>query len=695
MNDLVRSRAKGYCNFAINKVSLIIIAKYLPSHHKVLFTDLSDEIMLSLCSPQNSVTLTSPDRAGSNSDPTNNAQDFSDIEDPLLPYLRNATEDPDHALPESLSHVFYDIMTKGYAVIPSVLSLSECKESLDLIWDFVEDVSGGIIRKNDRDPRNWYPRSQLVQCNTSENDKLWTEPSSENSTDEYYSDECDEDPWPHTGYSSFPDMFQTLGAGFLLGHVRCLLAERLFQPLFGGLRELHCSKEGFTFARPSIVPQSELASHESQRWRWIRCNRQEDGNHVSDPSLRKSQGEHYDQSHNLKGLHTLQASVAFTDQVEEDQDGHFLCWPFSHSKVHHLLTGGGKYRGQFSWIPMTDEELCQLDSLNVEHCLREYLDRHGLQMDSLSSLSCRPTHVYVKAGDVIVWRSDLLHAAIPPGPNSTRFRAAGYFSMQPACWTPNYPQVHPEKIHAYKYGMTGDHRSFVESWHAHKRWTKRKKNGFIEQKQRPYFRLGPPQISVRLAELYGLIPYHRMDMDTVIKSATIRGVRFLDDQQLVNSLYNTKHQIHIPRFNSLCDASIQTVVLNDGSLLLGQEKYLGGMCSPCGSYVYGCPGHAHRVLRVNTRTNVMDFIGPSFPGKYKWLRGVEIPAAIMANRDEYPFGCCLALPSNAKSVLKINPKNHEVTTFGNLTEDFGWLYHGGNLLSDGFVYAIPGMNLVC
>jgi len=88
----------------------------------------------------------------------------------------------------------------------------------------------------------------------------------------------------------------------------------------------------------------------------------------------------------------------------------------------------------------------------------------------------------------------------------------------------------------------------------------------------------------------------------------------------------------------------------------------------------------------------MDFIGPSFPGKYKWLRGVEVPANVMANEDEYPIGCCLALPSNALSILKINPKNQEVTTFGNLTEDVGWLYHGGNLLADGFVYAIPGMN---
>jgi len=508
----------------------------------------------------------------------------SDNEDPLLPYIRKAMEDPSNTLPQPLSQVFYDVMTKGYSIIPSVLSLSECKESLELMWDFVEDVSGGIIHQNDCDPRHWYPRSQLVNFNI-------PAPSSDHSTT---SDDCidTQDPWPHTGYASFPDMFQSLGAGFLLGHVRCLLAERLFEPLFGGLRELHCSKEGFTFARPSIVPQPphQTAYESEQRWRWTRCNNRED---VVSNSLipRKSQGEHYDQSHNVKGLHTLQASVAFTDQLEEEQDGHFLCWPYSHSHVHQMLTGGGKYRGQFSWIPMNDEELCQLESLNVQQSLQEYLDRHGIHAESLSSQSFGPTHVYVKAGDVIVWRSDLLHAAVPPGPNSTRFRAVGYFSMQPACWTPNYPKVHPEKIQAYKHGMTGDHRAFVESWHVHKRWTKRKKNGGIEHKQRPYYRLGPPQISIRLAELYGLIPYDRTDVDTAIKRATIRGVRFLDyinhEHPDCNGLYTTSHQIHSPRLKMVCDASIERLVMDDGSLLFGQDKYLGGMCSPCGNYVYG------------------------------------------------------------------------------------------------------------
>jgi hypothetical protein len=111
--------------------------------------------------------------------------------------------------------------------------------------------------------------------------------------------------------------------------------------------------------------------------------------------------------------------------------------------------------------------------------------------------------------------------------------------------------------------------------------------------------------------------------------------------------------------------------------------------------VYGIPGSAQRVLRIDTTTNEMDFIGSEYTGKFKWLRGVEVPPSMMMMmeedgvNEEYPFGCCIALPSNAKCVLKINPANNEVSTFGDIDENAGWLYYGGNLASDGFIYAIP------
>jgi hypothetical protein len=91
----------------------------------------------------------------------------------------------------------------------------------------------------------------------------------------------------------------------------------------------------------------------------------------------------------------------------------------------------------------------------------------------------------------------------------------------------------------------------------------------------------------------------------------------------------------------------------------------------------------------------MDFIGPEYTGKFKWLRGVSIPVSALHDPTEkYPAGVCLALPSNAASILKIDPETSNVYTFGEALLKgqihLGWLYHGGNLAKqNGWVYAIP------
>ena len=251
--------------------------------------------------------------------------------------------------------------------------------------------------------------------------------------------------------------------------------------------------------------------------------------------------------------------------------------------------------------------------------------------------------------------------------------------------------VWAEKLNSYKFGKTGDHRSFVESWHDHKRALPNGSSdddddvNWILVRQRPFYRYSPPKVTKRLAELYGLLPSNlksKEEYQDALERATIRGVRFVDD------LNNVKHLNSLPD-QQLCSAFSLQLKLENNKLLLGQDKYLGGVCSPDGNFIYGVPGHAKRVLRVNTQTNVMDFIGPSFPGEFKWLRGVDIPAEVMIGEEnEYPLGCCIALPSNASSILKINCKTNEVKTFGETIEK-GWLYHGGNLTEDGFVYAIP------
>jgi len=592
--------------------------------------------------------------------------------DPLIPYLQKTSNLPSH-----LSHIPHEIATKGYAIVPSLLTKEECQDALDSLWEFVTDVSGGMVRRDDF--QTWYPPKELMVENECDGDK------------NTYDDTDQEDPWPHTGYASFPDMFQSLGAGFVLGATRELIGKRLFEPLFG-MKELHASKEGFTFARPtvgmsatSLSDTDDSPTQTRTRWTWRRPVSVTERK-VCGKFQPNGLGEHYDQSHGSKGLHTLQSSVAFLDQDMDCNDGHFLCYPHSHSDIHQTVTRD-TYRGQFSWVPLTQKEL---DGVTSNGCNKDRVcnsDNHY-----------QPEHIYAKAGDVIVWRSDLIHAAVLPGPNTPNFRAVGYFSMCPASFTEE--KVLREKLNGYKWAMTGDHRSFVESWHEHRRGMNRIKNkvqqksngreqvvNWTLERQRPRYRLSPPLVTTRLAELYGLIPYGLKTEDEYKRAkvtALIRGVRFVESKSCeeLSHLSSSSHP--------LCNARTKIITLANGVLLPGQDKYLGGMCSPCGRYVYGVPGHAKKVLRVNTETNEMDFIGPSFDGPFKWLRGVEVPAEVMGDelKEQYPFGCCLALPSNASCVLKINPKTSEVSTFGEMSEK-GWLYHGGNLAADGFVYAIP------
>eukprot|EP00037_Helgoeca_nana_P024523 m.261169 g.261169 ORF g.261169 m.261169 type:complete len:426 (+) comp26660_c1_seq2:368-1645(+) len=126
-----------------------------------------------------------------------------------------------------------------------------------------------------------------------------------------------------------------------------------------------------------------------------------------------------------------------------------------------------------------------------------------------------------------------------------------------------------------------------------------------------------------------------------------------------------------------------------GPMLMGQDKWLGGTASPCGGYIYGVPGHAPRVLRITVATGKVDCIGPEFIGKFKWLRGVDVPPDVAG--PAYPSGLCFCLPSNASSVLRIDPATQEVSTLGgDLPEMQGdWLWHGGNLGNDGFIYGVP------
>ena len=573
--------------------------------------------------------------------------------DRLLPFL--STKD-------DVKPIVDGILSDGYYILRNVLSDDECSRAVNDIWDFVEDTSNHRVRRND--PSTWYPVDSAV--------------SDDSSID---------DPFPYTGYKTFSDMFQSNGAGWVLGEVRTVLAERVFEVLYD-TNELHSSKEGFTFHRPTgTIKTVDNCSDQSRDYKgppssWL--DRVRDQHIVCGKRQQLSNGEHFDQTSSVGGLQTIQSLVALEDQ-QEGVDGHFLCWPGSH-KMHRQLTKD-TYRGKFSWIPLTDEEIQQLSTFGNHN---------------------EPTRVYLKKGDVVLWRSDLAHAAVPPQGSTARFRAVAYTCMQPASMTPS--DVLSQKMDAYKQRQTGDHRPHVESWHQHRQPNRASCGGT----HRRAFRCRPPFVTIRQAQLYGLLPYSYTNKD--MDSAIVRGVRFVAD--------DTHNRPAIPTSRP-CHVRLET--LHPTTELTGQDKYLGGVPSPCGRFVYGVPGTAKRVLRIDVQTGITDLIGPSFDGKLKWLRGVDIPASVMNDsvldddqfqpkqqqqkqqqeeahecptttrtrtRCSYPEGCCLALPSNATSILKIDPVTHSVTTFGqSVLEDpanrSGWSYHGGQLASNGMVYAIP------
>ena len=127
-------------------------------------------------------------------------------------------------------------------------------------------------------------------------------------------------------------------------------------------------------------------------------------------------------------------------------------------------------------------------------------------------------------------------------------------------------------------------------------------------------------------------------------------------------------------------------IIMPGKLLMGQDKWLGGVCSPDGKYIYGVPGHAKRVLKITAATGEYELIGPEYKGPFKWLRGVEVPASVTGSVQ-----AIYCMPSNGGKygVLKILPDTDLVTTIGGPFPG-DWMWHGGVLSEvDNCIYAIP------
>eukprot|EP00980_Cylindrotheca_fusiformis_P014960 scaffold4095_cov117-Cylindrotheca_fusiformis.AAC.17 len=142
---------------------------------------------------------------------------------------------------------------------------------------------------------------------------------------------------------------------------------------------------------------------------------------------------------------------------------------------------------------------------------------------------------------------------------------------------------------------------------------------------------------------------------------------------------------------------------HDEPPLQGQTLYLGGEVG-CDGNIYCIPGHAPKVLKIDTRTNQVSQIGPNLVsnvlrGKdtsmgrlYKWLRGIVV--------GEYIYG----LPCHADEILKIHVPTQTITKLAIPYEEYYnssdgeakqeretiWKYHGGAICPlDNCIYAIP------
>ncbi|CAJ1373457.1 unnamed protein product [Effrenium voratum] len=109
------------------------------------------------------------------------------------------------------------------------------------------------------------------------------------------------------------------------------------------------------------------------------------------------------------------------------------------------------------------------------------------------------------------------------------------------------------------------------------------------------------------------------------------------------------------------------------AVVLGRDKWLGGELG-CDGCVYGIPGSASRVLKVDGSR--VELIGPELAGKFKWLRGIELK------------GIIYGVPTNAEQVLQIEPGTGRVQLIGPVFKG-DWKWHGGVLAADGCIYAIP------
>ena len=123
--------------------------------------------------------------------------------------------------------------------------------------------------------------------------------------------------------------------------------------------------------------------------------------------------------------------------------------------------------------------------------------------------------------------------------------------------------------------------------------------------------------------------------------------------------------------------------LLDSEPLSGADKWLGGVLGSDGC-VYGVPGHARSVLRIDPTTDTVQTVRGEdealLEGRYKWLRG-----------NLHPDGSIYCIPCHADRVLRIDCSSDPpaLSLVGD-RHPGEWKWHGAVLSPhDKCIYAIP------
>eukprot|EP00986_Skeletonema_menzelii_P010527 scaffold5150_cov133-Skeletonema_menzelii.AAC.1 len=350
-----------------------------------------------------------------------------------------------HIHPSSSSAILHDLQTKGYHLLPSILTTEECSEAMAQLWEFVQDVSGGTVLQDD--PRSWYSKEEitlLLDCHDGV-DKSVVGQSLYKQEEDVMIEAAEEmkddmDPWPYTGSNHHQAaqhnnndnnmmmmMMQSLGAGYLLGNLREVLATRVFAPLFG-TEELLCSKEGFTFCRPMIVDLEEYNNNNNNNddmgdARYLVWNGRLNRKEVDDQLLQVDVdvGQQYDDQVTVplpatKGRSSRSSSA--NDNDDDDDKAKATTAAATSKKQYNKLQK--KLNKQQRYKDITG--LCHIQaavSLTDQTTDRDRNGAHFLcfpysySADHQDS-NARGEKIYAKEGDVILWRSDLVDATVAP-----------------------------------------------------------------------------------------------------------------------------------------------------------------------------------------------------------------------------------------------------------------------------------------